>query len=133
MYSGSSSERNELVLATTETGQLSSGSNVNITASGDGHLLSFTTIPGERSIVQFGNLSGTLTINGTAYTLVNSVASLASAIAANPSGAFALAKSYNAKGDGTYAASPIATQNFWNWRSLPVATIRWPSAAGNTW
>jgi len=59
--------------------------------------------------LQFSNLSSTLTINGTPYTLVNSVASLASAIAANPSGAFAFAMNYNAKKDGTYASSPIQT------------------------
>jgi hypothetical protein len=50
-----------------------------------------------------------LTVNGTPYVLVNSVATLASAIAANPSGAFALANNYNAKKDGTYATPPIPT------------------------
>src|SRR5205085_507940 len=59
--------------------------------------------------LQFDNLSSVLTINGTAHVLVDSVASLASASAANPSGAFALAKNYNAKKDGTYATSPIQT------------------------
>jgi hypothetical protein len=59
--------------------------------------------------LEFSNLSSTLAINGTAYTLVNSIASLANAIAADPSGAFAFAKNYNAKKDGTYTSSPIAT------------------------
>jgi hypothetical protein len=59
--------------------------------------------------LQFSALSSTLTINGTPYVLVNSVASLASAIAANSSGAFALATNYDAKKDGTYTSSPIAT------------------------
>lgn len=59
--------------------------------------------------VSFANASGALTINGAAYTLVNSVAALAGAIAANPSGAFALAGNYDAKKDGIYATSPITT------------------------
>jgi len=57
----------------------------------------------------FANLSSALTINGAAYTLVNSISALASAVRSNPSGAFALAKSCNAKKDGTYSAPPIAT------------------------
>jgi hypothetical protein len=65
----------------------------------------------ESGRLQFNNLSSTLTINGTPYTLVNSIASLASAIVANPSGAFALARNYDAKKDGTYATSPIPTFN----------------------
>ncbi|HEX3432370.1 MAG TPA: GLUG motif-containing protein [Rhizomicrobium sp.] len=59
--------------------------------------------------VEFRNLSGLLSINGTPYLLVNSVASLAGAIAGNPSGAFALADSYDAAKDGTYASPPIPT------------------------
>jgi hypothetical protein len=59
--------------------------------------------------LQFANLSSALTINGTPYVLVDSVASLASAIAADPSGAFALAENYDAKKDGIYASSPIPT------------------------
>jgi hypothetical protein len=41
------------------------------------------------------------------YNLVNSVATLASAIADNPSGNYALAEDYKASGDGTYASSPV--------------------------
>lgn len=59
--------------------------------------------------VTFANLSSTLAINGTSYTLVDTISSLASAIAANAAGAFAFAQSYDAKKDGTYSASPIAT------------------------
>jgi len=59
--------------------------------------------------VEFWDLSSPLAINGTAYTLENSLAGLASAIAANPSGNFALAKGYSARGDGSYATSPITT------------------------
>jgi len=57
----------------------------------------------------FANPSSSLAINGTAYTLESSIASLASAISANPSGAFALADSYDASKDGTYATPPIST------------------------
>jgi hypothetical protein len=64
---------------------------------------------GANGKVTFANLSSQLTINGTAYTLLNSISALASAIRSNPSGAYALAKSYNAKKDGTYSAPPIAT------------------------
>jgi filamentous hemagglutinin family protein len=60
--------------------------------------------------VTFVNLSSNLTIDGAAYTLVNNISSLASDIAANPNGDFALAKSYNASGDGTYSQSPIETE-----------------------
>ncbi|HLY06783.1 MAG TPA: GLUG motif-containing protein [Rhizomicrobium sp.] len=59
--------------------------------------------------VMFANLSSNLTINGTAYTLENSIVALASAIASNPSGAYALAASYDASGDGTYTTVPIPT------------------------
>jgi hypothetical protein len=42
---------------------------------------------GHKGRVTFASLSRNLTINGTAYTLVNTIQSLASAIAENPSGA----------------------------------------------
>src|SRR5205814_3708361 len=64
---------------------------------------------GKHGNVTFANLSSGLTINGTAYTLENSIASLASAIAANPSGAYALANGYDASQDGTYTTVPIST------------------------
>ena len=59
--------------------------------------------------VVFSSESSTLTINGATYALVNSVKSLASAIAANPAGDYALAASYNAKNDGRYRTSPVST------------------------
>ena len=62
-----------------------------------------------RGSLNFRNLSSPLTINGIGYTLVGSVATLSSAIAANPTGAFALANGYDASQDGTYTASPVAT------------------------
>jgi len=57
----------------------------------------------------FANLSSSLSINGHSYTLVNSLPGLASAIAGNPSGSYALANSYDASRDGTYSASPVPT------------------------
>ncbi len=56
-----------------------------------------------------GATQGSLTINGNAYTLENSVAGLASDIAANPGGFYALANSYDATNDGTYGSAPIPT------------------------
>ncbi|HEX4078161.1 MAG TPA: GLUG motif-containing protein [Rhizomicrobium sp.] len=59
--------------------------------------------------ITFANLSESLTINGGTYTLVDTVSGLASAIASNPSGFFALANSYNARTDGTYGTVPVPT------------------------
>jgi len=58
--------------------------------------------------ITFGSLSDILGINGGIFTLVGSVQGLASAVAANPYGAFALANSYDAGQDGTYSTSPIS-------------------------
>lgn len=69
----------------------------------NGGLLSFTG-----GNIDFAKLAGSLTINGAKYQLVNSIAGLASAIASDPSGDFALAQSYSATKDGTYSSSPIA-------------------------
>jgi len=57
--------------------------------------------------VSFATTSSPLSINGIGYTLVKSLHSLAKAIAANPSGAYALSSSYDASHDGAYTASPI--------------------------
>ncbi|MGA9794181.1 MAG: GLUG motif-containing protein [Rhizomicrobium sp.] len=65
---------------------------------------------GKGDSLTFANLASALTINGARYTLVNNIATLASDIAKNPSGDYALANNYNAKADGTYAASPVSTQ-----------------------
>lgn len=77
-------------------------------------LLSFP----KKGRVEFQNLSSLLSINGLSYTLVNSIKSLASAIAANPSGAYALANNYDAAADGTYSASPIQTTFTGNFEGL---------------
>ena len=50
-----------------------------------------------------------LTINGKSYTLVNSLSSLASAVAANPSGFYALSANYDAKNDGAYGTAPVTS------------------------
>ncbi len=65
---------------------------------------------GWKGYVTFANLSSALAINGVSYTLVGDIKSLASAVAANPAGAYALANSHDAKKDGTYAGSPVPTE-----------------------
>jgi len=60
------------------------------------------------SLSFLGTANG-LSINGAAYTLKNSVAALASAIASKPSGSYALANNYDASKDGEYTNSPIPT------------------------
>lgn len=88
-----------------------------VTDNGTGGLIIFTNDGGSGGTFGFastGSLSffGTsnaVTINTVSYTLVNSVSALAAAIAGNPSGNYALANSYNATPDGTYAHSPVAT------------------------
>lgn len=59
--------------------------------------------------VAFWDLNDSLAIDGIAYTLENSIAALASDIAKNALGNFALADNYDAKADGTYHAAPIQT------------------------
>lgn len=58
----------------------------------------------------FWDLASSLIINGTTYTLVGDIATLASAIAAHPTASFALANNYDASVDGTYTSSPVATR-----------------------
>ena len=57
----------------------------------------------------FNALTNTLVINKVEYSLEGSIAELASAVTANPSGSYALADNYDASADGTYSASPILT------------------------
>jgi hypothetical protein len=70
---------------------------------------------GYLSFISGGSLSflgttNSVSINGAAYTLENSVPTLASAVTANPAGNYALANSYDAKTDGTYRNSPISVE-----------------------
>lgn len=59
--------------------------------------------------IEFRHVASGLVINGTAYRLVNTIRRLAALIAANPSGAYALARSYDASRDATYGNAPIVT------------------------
>jgi hypothetical protein len=68
--------------------------------------------------VEFSNLSSSLAINGAGYTLVGDIRTLASDVAANPSGNFALANDYNAQPDGTYSAAPVNVQFSGNFQGL---------------
>jgi hypothetical protein len=72
---------------------------------GSGGALSFLS-PG-RAI--FWDLSSSLVIDGASHTLVGDIATLASDIASDPSGHYALANNYDARVDGTYASPPIPT------------------------
>jgi hypothetical protein len=67
---------------------------------GSGGALSF----GPTGNVTFQNLSSALSINGAAYTLVNSLATFA---ATGGKGFIALAQSYDASADGTYTTAPM--------------------------
>ena len=72
---------------------------------GTGGALSF---PGKGSIGFLG-LTNALSINGATYKLENTIAGMASDIAATSWGNYALAAPYNAKSDPVYTASPIPT------------------------
>jgi hypothetical protein len=73
---------------------------------GSGGALTFVNGKGKMT---FWDISSSLAINGTSYTLANDIATLSADIAANPSGAYALGRGYDASIDGTYEAAPIAT------------------------
>jgi hypothetical protein len=57
--------------------------------------------------VTFWDMSSSLVIDGTAYTLVNDVATLVAHTAADRSGAYALARDYDASADGSYTQAPV--------------------------
>jgi hypothetical protein len=88
-----------------------------LTASGPGALTLMTNdggAGGELSIlapgrVVFWDTNSSLVIDGTSYTLIGDIATLAADIAANPSGQYALANNYDASVDGVYPSSPIPT------------------------
>jgi hypothetical protein len=60
--------------------------------------------------LSFLGTANSLSVNGNAYTLVDSVVTLAADIAAKSSGYYALSTSYDASRDGTYRGSPIPTK-----------------------
>ena len=64
---------------------------------------------GKLGHVSFKQKLSSLSINGVSHTLVKSLGALASAVAAKPSGAYALADSYDASQDGVYSNSPVPT------------------------
>lgn len=64
---------------------------------------------GKSGSIQFWSLSSSLTIDSAAYTLVNNISTLASAVSANPAGNYALANNYEASSDGTYPNAPVPT------------------------
>jgi hypothetical protein len=72
---------------------------------GSGGIFSFTSA----GSISFLGTSNTLSVNGVTYALENNVAALASAIAANPAGSYALANNYDASHDGTYRSAAIPT------------------------
>lgn len=84
--------------------------------------------------VEFQDPAGALTIDGAPYTLVRTVAALASGIAGDPAGHFALAQNYNARNDGTYAQSPIATSFHGHLQGLgnTIANVRVLNADDNS-
>jgi hypothetical protein len=59
--------------------------------------------------ISFANLSSSFIFEDTSFTLVGDIKTLASDVAANPAGDFALADNYNAKQDGAYSRSPVPT------------------------
>ncbi|HEX4862040.1 MAG TPA: hypothetical protein VFV07_12445, partial [Rhizomicrobium sp.] len=68
-----------------------------ISTGGGGDLLFF---PGGK--IDLWDTTDSLVVNGSSYVLVNDVATLASDVASNPSGFYALAKDYDAGPDGAY-------------------------------
>lgn len=64
---------------------------------------------GARGRLTFWDTTTLLLINGAKFPLFNSISSLAAAIAASPSGAFALANAYDATQDGVYSAAAVPT------------------------
>ena len=88
-----------------------------VSAAGSGGVTIFTNNGGKGGTLSFGangnvtfwSTSDRLEINGASYALVDNIATLASGIAANPGGNYALANSYDASIDGTYDSSPVDT------------------------
>jgi len=58
--------------------------------------------------IEFWDVSSSLTIDGSSYTLVNTIQQLATAVSDDPFGRYALANNYDAAADGTYSQPPVA-------------------------
>jgi hypothetical protein len=78
---------------------------VTITTNDGGHQGEFIIQPKHGSI-QFWDLGSSLIIDGNSYMLVGDVKTLATDVAYNPSGFYALAKPYDAH--GTYSGTPVS-------------------------
>ena len=64
---------------------------------------------GSKGSLSFLGTANSLTIDGAAFTLENSVVALAAAINSNAAGNYALAHSYDASKDGSYSGPPVTT------------------------
>lgn len=94
--------------------------NANVSITGSGALALNTGLGGGGDLdftlglgrVEFTNVTSgnnmALAINGQAYTLENTLADLATDIAASPSGFYALAGNYDASADGIYSGAPLS-------------------------
>src|SRR6185437_8982685 len=63
----------------------------------------------KKGAVHFWDVASQFSINGGAYTLVNSITGLADAVAKHPNGLIAFANDYDAKQDGQLKSSPVST------------------------
>jgi len=86
---------------------------------------------GAKGSVTFANLASKLTIDGSTYGLVGDLKTLASNIASNPNGDFALASSYDASGDGTYNGSVVSTEYYGTFIGLGNAISNLSIVGGN--
>jgi hypothetical protein len=89
---------------------------LSIVTNDGGH--SGTFVIGPKGQVTSANLSSGLSINRAAYTLVGNVKTLASEVASNPQGNFAIANNFDASHDGISTSSPVATAFFGTFEGL---------------
>lgn len=88
----------------------------------------------QQGAVKFASTAGGLTIDGTDYKLVRSIADIAAAVAAHRGRAYALADDYDAHDDGTYRATPVKGQFQGTFDGLGNAISNfslWDTADGN--
>lgn len=94
-------------IAVTAPVQVTGTGAMTITANDGGTGGAFTA--SGKGSVSFLDTSSNLTINGETYTLEASLSALSSAVAANQSGNFAFARSYDAGPDGVYPQNPVTS------------------------